>query len=228
MGRKLTQEHRRNISKSKQRHWRKYLLTEELPEKKRCSRCKETKDAAEFSIRKYKRKSVPVVEKLEAACKKCNARIAKERRNRRIAEGIDVHAIERARQKAHRERLSTARLEQLRERHREWQAAKRREEGAKPRGSYGKRRKAQSLTAGQRLDAQPLIEILERELPHIAKEHNESNSNGTGLLAVRSGVSERRLYELLHGRQQTVTLSVVDRLLTGLGLPHMLPILYPD
>lgn len=234
MGKKLTREHRRNLSRGKQRYWRAHLLGETLPERKRCSRCKKMKDAAAFSIRRYKRKSVPVVEKLDAACKRCNARIAKERRERRIAENVDVWAIDKARRERWKKGLSPAQLAEQRERHREWSASKRRKAGAAPRGAYGERRAPRPLHAGDRLDARPLVKLLKKELAFLAKERNEANnpgdyqSNGLGPLAEVAGVSQRRLYALLHGEQDLVALSTVDKLLVGLGLPHMLPILYPE
>lgn len=82
------------------------------------------------------------------------------------------------------------------------------------RGHYRER----AAVEGERLAPGPLIELLNKEL----------GTSTPGLLAAQSGIDQRRIYGLLRGEYEQVSLSVVDRLLHGLGLPHMLPILYPE
>jgi hypothetical protein len=188
-----------------------------LPESKRCSRCRKFKKAETFGITKRKLKSGVVSRSLNAWCKACAALAEKERKQRLEAKGVDVKARKREQDRRWRANLSPAKLAALREREREWQAITRRKNGH---GAYGARRGAQENNEGDRLPPGPLVDFLEAKLG--------SDTEGIGMLAHRSGIAQRRIYGLLHGEYEKVALSTIDKLLLGLGAPHMLAILYPE
>lgn len=193
------------------------------PTHKRCSKCLRTKPVADFYQRKVKRKSGFVHVYAESSCKDCFKAQQKGIREARRDTGFDEYE----RWKRWWAGASSEQKAKTRELDREKQAAYRRRQGLPARGS---RRGTRPPTEGSRLDAAPLIALLNEALglngePVIA---NGATSKGLGRLAEKSHVNPRRLHEILHGNQECVSLSVVDRLLVGLGLPHMLPILYPE
>lgn len=224
-GQKLTAEQRAKIGEGIHRSYEKARRSwVGSPTHKHCQRCDETKPLHEFSLRKQRLVSGELSIGAHHPCKKCVAKRGKDRRERLKKEG-KLKAFE----KRQRERRDK---DKQRAYVRESKAKRRREEGRPVRGP----RKKQALHAGQPLNVQPLIGLLEKELPLLAQARNAANgreegefaSDGSGALAELSGVSPRRLYSLLHGKQEVVALSTVDKILVGLGLPHMLPILYPE
>jgi hypothetical protein len=231
MAKKYRREHRRRIGQAVSRSAAEFPRA--LPEKKRCSSCRKWQPSSAFVIRKRKLKSGATSVSLNAWCRKCTSAGTKRWRKEKKARGEMAQLQSQYYEKWYAG-LSPKRREAKNRYQREWMATRRREEG---RSVTGSRTVKQELQSGDRLDPLPLIEMLERELPRLAKDRNEANaqqgmgdflSNGTGILAEISGVSPRRLYALLHGEQELVALSTVDKILSGLGLPHMLPILYPE
>lgn len=218
-----SRERRRKIGEGVSRKYRETLEAEgaSLPEKKRCSKCGGFKGAENFVVRRRKLKSGIVSETLRAKCNECNALNQKERIRRLAAEGVDVRRIKREQDNQWRKNLSPQRLAALREYQREHQAIYRRRKG----GSAAKS-KGQHNHEGERLSPEPIVGLLWQELDD--KRGRQTPSNGIGLLAEHSGIAQRRIYGLLRGEYEQVALSTVDKLLHGMGLPHMLPILYPE
>lgn len=213
-GQRLTATQRAKISAARKR----YLASLPAPvadsTHKRCSKCGTTKPLSEFHWSTRKPKGRQATRRPESACKVCKLAQNKETRERERREGRDAYA--RWTQWWERKRAEDpAYYQQFLAKKREREVTLRREQGARPMpGHYRKRLAAE----GERLPAGPLVDLLNQEL----------NASSPRLLAEQSGVDQRRIYGLLHGEYEQVSLSVVDRLLHGLGLPHMLPILYPE
>lgn len=110
--------------------------------------------------------------------------------------------------------------EKRRERQREHTAIQRRKEGRPVIGA----RKKQKLNAGDRVATEPIARFLEQEI-----DRRESEGQvGQMVIAERTGIAMRRLYGIIRREDAQVSLRIVDKLLANLGLPHMLPILYPE
>lgn len=217
-----SRERRRKIGEGVSRRYRETLEVEDgLPEKKRCSKCTRYKTAKNFVVRRRKLKSGAVSETLRAKCKKCEALNQKERIQRLAAEGVDVRKIKREQDNRWRRNLSPKKLAALREYQREQQTIHRRKNGKSATGKH-----VRHGHEGERLKPGPIVGLLWRELDGLGKQ--EIPSAGIGRLAERSGIDQRRIYGLLRGEYERVGLSTVDKLLYGMGLPHMLPILYPE
>lgn len=210
------------VSRRYQESWEKHP---ELPEKKRCPKCTEILAASAFGITRRKLKSGIVVERLSSWCRECSAEAQRERIARLQAEGVDVKAKKREQDRRWRANLPPKKLAALREREREWQAITRRKKGDRV---LGWRKGMQPLTEGERLEPGPIIELLVKEFDLKGEPNNPYENKGLGLLAERSDVPPRRIYGLLHEEYDRVALATVDKLLIGMGLPHMLPILYPE
>lgn len=206
---------------------RRYAETYEpyVPGRKRCTICKALKDKDAFYLRRRKLKSGLVSEILESECRACLAGARKKMRQELRDQGIDVATREKPYISKWRASLSLRRKKEIHEQQREWAAVRRRKEG---RPANGKRGGGQLPGAGATLPTEPIIALLEDELNLEESGSNQYASKGIGRLADQSGVAQRRIYGLLHGEYEKVALSTVDRLLHGLGLPHMLPILYPE
>lgn len=172
----------------------------EEPTKKRCSQCGRVKAIADFYTQKERCKSGFTAIRPVSACKECVCARVKKHREEQIARGIDVNA------KKKRDRAKRRRYAQ------EWAAAKRRENGAKP-----QMRKRLSIKDGSELAVEPLAVFLEARLERESQ----------GLIEARTGIAERRLYDILKRRHPSVTLHTVDSILVGLGCPEMLHELYP-
>lgn len=211
---------------AKERYLRNLEVQVAEPDYKRCAKCERyLLIEGNFYIRKRKTRS-GVVKAPESWCIECVSEIQKARYEREKEAGTDL----RARRKRYEAKEDPTRR---RNRRNESEAIRRRKLGMKVRKPF-----TQALSSGEILPAGPLLELLQKEMPLLAQARNDSTtpsktkwgtkSDGSGPLAEISGVPARRLYDLLHGRSERVSLSVVDRLLTGLGLPHMLPILYPE
>lgn len=219
-GQKLTVKQRRKISDGRRKGYLASLERKPVaePELKRCCGCGEWKRRGSKSEdsdfhwrRRTKSKSGVVRFYPESRCKVCRRTQNREITERERAEGVDIQA----RWRLWFSRQSVRYQQELLRRKRERETALRRELGAQPqRGRYQER----EAVEGKRLSPQPLVDLLNKEL----------SASSPGLLAEQSGVDQRRIYGLLHGEYEQVSLSVVDRLLHGLGLPHMLPILYPE
>lgn len=176
-------------------------------DRKPCSKCKEVRPIEDFYVRKAKLKSGGYVKRPESWCKECTKRIHKERMAKKGREGIDLATLRKGYEaKENRER----RLQ----RKREWGATRRREEGR----PVSKRSLKPHPREGVYLPTKPLSTFLRKEV------------DGRGFQAVSEavGLSERRLSSILACEYPNVTLQVVDRFLSALGVPHELPILYPE
>lgn len=180
------------------------------PSHKRCNKCGDWKSLELFYEFKRKLASGKTASYPQSRCKECDIAIRKRNWARLKDEGVDTAALKR-RYEANED------PERRRQRWRENQAILRRKAGRAIQSKDG------SLPQkGHRFSPGPLVDLLNKELSAAG------GSGGPGLLAEQSGVDQRRIYGLLHGEYEQVSLSVVDRLLHGLGLPHMLPILYPE
>lgn len=217
---------RKKVGEGVSRYYRQ-LLEEghALPENKRCPQCDTVKSRERFGVVKRKLKSGLTSETLASWCNECKARKQRERLERLRAEGIDVKARKAASDRRWRASMTTKKREAWRERMREAQAIQRRKKGDRV---LGWRKGTQPLTEGERLEPKPIIDLLVTELNLDGEAVNQFTAKGLGALAERSGVPPRRIYGLLHGEYDQVALSTVDRLLIGMDLPHMLPILYPE
>lgn len=132
-------------------------------------------------------------------------------RRREIADGVDVYA----RWKRWFAKKDERYRQTLLARKREAEAIRRRERGEQPRRGHYKRQYSKS---GLALPVEPIALLLERE---------EEERHRT-LIAERTGVGERHIYGIVKREKKTVSLAVIDQLLVGLGLPHELPVLYPE
>lgn len=215
---KLSKKHRRKVGEAVSKTAEDF--PRDLPERKRCSRCELWKDASEFLIRKHKLKSGVVSRTLNSWCRLCVNQGAEQWRQTKRSGG-ELAALQRCYKQKWRTNLSAEKREEKNRRNREWSAAQRRSEGIEPRGGAIPRPPGKH----ESVDASPLVTLLRREMEHWEK---ESGYPVSGLLAEAVGISQRRLYALLHGEQVKVALPTVDKILVGLGLPHMLSILYPE
>lgn len=211
-GQKLTLEQRRNIARGISTRYREVI--EEgtfIPPEKRCTKCGQKKKAEDFYLRKRKLKSGIYAERLESACLACNAVYHKEKR---ATEGESHRIKQRLYSKRWRASLSPQKKRILHEKSREQAAARRRQEGRRANGStklkYG---------VDKEIPAGPLREWLKKE--------SGVDCRCITLLAEQTGVSARRIGALIREEQLAVRLSTVDRILLGLGSPHLLQELYP-
>lgn len=76
---------------------------------------------------------------------------------------------------------------------------------------------------GDRLPVEPIAQLLEGEIESLLL-----NGSAQRVIAERTQIGEKRIYDILRRNQAGVSLSTVDALLTGLGLPHELHVLYPE
>lgn len=195
--------------------WRRLLEERKLePDFKRCSKCGKVKPVAAFSVVRRKLKCGLTTIRPLPSCKRCKAAEVKARRQREQDEGIDVAA----RQRDYNAKRDPAKTRTY---HREWSRAKRREEGRPERGPYRRRdggRDAGDEARKIRMPTAPLAEFVARAI----------EERGFPAVEAATGLHQRRLSSLRRCEHPTVTLRVVDKVLTGLGCPELLPILYPD
>jgi hypothetical protein len=107
-----------------------------------------------------------------------------------------------------------------REYNRQWAENKRRAEGAKPRRLKKLRQPLGHLRpeSGEPVfDSAPLVNFL-AEITH---------RHGISSIAIAASLSVERLNSILDYQEKTVTLEIADRILTGVGYPEQLVILYP-
>lgn len=206
-GERLSAQQRRRLSQlAIERHMRNLKLLEGEPSSKRCNKCGNTKPLTEFYKFKRKLASGIIASYPQSRCKKCDIVIRKRNWERQKANGVDVAALKR-RYEANED------PERRRQRWRENQAILRRKAGRSVQP-----RVTQRPAEGAYLDIEPLALFLEREL--------EIRTGPT--ISAASGIDERRLTSILRREYKTVSLRLVDSLLSGLGVPHELPILYPE
>jgi hypothetical protein len=200
---------------------RRYLenraLTVAEPTVKRCPGCGGTKPRSEYYWRKVKLKTGPI-ERIEARCKVCIRAQQQAKRAQQRAEGVDLKRLE----QGYRQKYlaDPDKKRRAHERRREWAATKRRREGRPVRGS---RAGAQMAQTGDRLPVEPIAQLLEGEIESLLL-----NGSAQRVIAERTQIGEKRIYDILRRNQAGVSLSTVDALLTGLGLPHELHVLYPE
>lgn len=177
---------------------------------KKCTKCEETKPVADFPIRRESRKCGVIYVRPEAACRKCCADRARRNEERRRAEG-GVDSTERARR--WRAKLTPEKKEEQRRKDRERATIRRREEGIKPR-NFSKPRTPQTHLVPIE-PASVLLEVLIEEGLTKAE------------IAARSGVNERRLYEIHKCAVPHTELDNVDKLLIAFDRQDDLNELYP-
>lgn len=208
MGQKrLTAAHRRKLSEAaKARHLRNLELKVAEPDRKHCAKCKRWLPVESFYVRRKKVKSGVVSERPESWCKKCTSDTQKARYERQKAEGLDF----KARRKGYEAKGDT---EARRARRREQETTRRRRLGMKVRTTW-----VQHPREGDFLDVEPLALFLEKEL---------EVRNGPAISAA-AGVHERKLTSILRRESKVIGLGTIDKFLSGLGVPHELPRLYPE
>ncbi len=183
-------------------------------ETKRCSECGSSKKLGEFYRYKKALKSGGFAVYPSAHCKKCQRERQKRRLARLEAEGVDMAAF-------FRERYERADPDKRRERRREAAATRRREEGRKVVGSrIAKHGLGGRVKATETLAVEPIALLLETEM--------ETYEMDQRIVSEATGISRRRVYAILAREAPNISLWAVDRVLTGLGLPHELPRLYPE
>jgi len=186
------------------------------PTHKRCNKCGELKTLEDFYWFKRKLASGEVTRYPQSRCKECDVEVRKRNWERLRAEGVDLAALKR-RYEANEDQS------RRRQRWRENQAILRRKQGRR-----AKERPAALPRRGETLPLKPIVELLESKLDLDVENANQFASKGLAALGEQSGISQRRIWGILHGEYKRVSLSTVDKLLHGLGLQHMLPILYPE
>jgi hypothetical protein len=123
--------------------------------------------------------------------------------------------------KAKYDQRSAQKRAEAREYARDYAEQRRRAEGVKPRHFRNRHKRPRHLSpqAGEpHLPAAPLIKFLE-EMVH---------RHGLSAVARGSSLGHYNLKALLDGEIKEVTLGEADRVLTGLGFPHELAIIYPE
>lgn len=176
----------------------------EEPTHKRCARCKENKRVDEFTQVKRTLRSGLIAVFPHSPCKKCKAAKVKRRKERLQAEGVDIRALQRGYE-------ANEDPERRKQRRREAEAVKRHKQGIEARGPYKHEGGAQKLPYG------PIAAFLEDALA----------IHRMGQIAELTETSGRRLFAILNGEVERVSLRTVDRILTGLSCPEALHDLYP-
>lgn len=202
MGRPLSEETKKRISEAHKRRFIEDVRNRDPklePTEKRCPGCGVTKPLEDFGIRKYKRASGLVAVLPRGRCKQCDAKRVAEWKRRKIEEGTWEEFAKRKKVKN-----SAKRKEYIRE----WKAAKRREEGAKPRGGRDSR-------------VVVPVEPISGFLRQLEERHTREE------IATRSGVEERRLYDIANCATPNTSLDNVDKLLMAFDREDLLDELYP-
>lgn len=208
-GERLSRAMREKLSRlAIERHRRNISLRKGDPEFKRCNRCSKRKPLDEFYKFKRKLASGETAVYPQSSCKRCDIEIRTRNWQRLKDEGFDVAALKR-RYEANEDQ--ERRRQRWKENYAIWRSRH---------GGTGPTRNSKRLHAmkGLKLPIEPIALLLERE---------ESERDRT-LIAEQTGVGERRIYGIVKRETATVSLSVIDQLLTGLGLSHELPVLYPE
>lgn len=212
-GEKLSEETKRKISKAaKARFLQTQPSERDWTEEKLCTKCEKEKPLGEFYRCKKARKSGGFSVYPHPACKACKRQEAKQRHERMREEGIDMKAF-------FRQRYEKEDPDRRRERQREYAAIQRRKAGQKVIGP----RKKQKPNQGELVAIEPIARFLEQEIKELEKNDQSARS----VISERTGVHLRRIYGILGREEDRVSLRVVDKLLTGLGCPHELHLLYP-
>lgn len=175
---------------------------------RRCSKCDELKSVDAFYVRAVALKCGVISIRPEQPCKVCRRAYDRARRMRMEAEGEDLAARERKRWAEASEEAKRRR----RERQRERAAVRRRKEGRPVRGPY-KRQDSE-----RRLSPEPLATFLR------GREERESKE----LISARTKVPKRTIFAIMEGERKSVTLGIVDAILTGLDCQGDLHDLYPE
>lgn len=186
---------------------------ENEPQSRRCTHCKKVKPVGEFYTRKLKLKSGFISIYPLPTCKLCKREEVKARREQKLAEGRRTEV--QAEEKRHRE---TRDKKKHRDYQREWETARRREEGIAPRNFKAAHRDCSHLSeTGEALPFSPIRTFIEDAV----------NKYGKAEIERLTGIPQRRLYASLSGEQDNLTLRSIDRLCTGLGHPEWAAVLYP-
>ncbi len=194
------------------RREREMLADAPMPTHKKCAGpCGEYKLLEEFYTRKRKLKSGVLSVYPSPRCKECERERMKLHWQRLKEEGKA--------QEARRRKRESRDPEKERIYQREWSAAKRRRKGIKPR-RLRRQEEQEVKEKGPFLPIGPIADLLTHEL-----EGDEEQS--LRAIAEATGLHDRRLYAIRHREYDTVSLRVVDAILTGLGRPEELNNLYP-
>ena len=204
-GERPSPAYKRKVSEGLRRRYLESLQsrsTEDEPTHKPCARCKKTKAIAEFPEIKKKLASGVVAIYPHSYCRTCEAKRVADWKQKKMAEGTwDEY---RRRSEAGRDRGKVRRYQ------REYLAIQRREEG---------------IDGNGHVIAEPECRLPAAPLAAFLKELEADESRTT--LAGRCGVNERRLYAIVSGEQESVSLNAADAILTGLGFQEKLDEFYP-
>jgi hypothetical protein len=212
VGQRLSAESRRNISAAKIEFYRQQYLQRDPalePTHKCCNKCGEYRPVEDFYAIKAKLKSGLTSVRASPRCKRCTQEDHRERRTRQEAEGIDVRAKDRERRRRYLERHG----EKRRQYEREWRRARRLAEGKVP----GTWRKYSNVETREEVAVEPIAVFLEERLERESKSEIEAVT----------GIDKRRLYSIENRETESVLLSTVDAILTGLDCSEELNVLYP-
>lgn len=202
---KSEKERRERISASQRKFWTSVIEEQDPsaePTEKRCSLCRELKPLSEFSLAKKKLKTGFIALRPYSQCKKC-----KLERNRGYKERLRAQGVLKEREDAY-EKIRDPK--HRRKRQREWNTARRREEGrpVKTRPTAG---------LGPKLPLDPIAKFVQERI----------NKTGRTQFLLESQMDERRIRDILEGAYGSVSLKVVDRILTNLQCTELLSDLYP-
>lgn len=175
-----------------------------------CTKCGERKPLDEFTIRRDHLKCGLIYVRPEASCRKCCAERNKRAAERRKAEGREESSTERSRR--WRAKKTPKQKKEQREKDRERQAIRRRKEGIPPRNFRKPRAKSKRVPIEP---ASVLVEVL------LAEGHTKRE------IALQSGVTERRIYDMEHCASPHTELDNVDKILVAFERQEDLDELYP-
>lgn len=198
------------ISKAKREAFLKKVAEEEQPFQpalRRCTDCGKALPLDRFGTRKTRTKSGPISITPRSVCKRCESERSKRYKERKIAEGTWTEI-----RRPSQERFS--KTKKAREYQREWRAAKRVELGAAPPDPSTPRPGA---THWSGLPVEPLAQFIE----HL-QAYRSINE-----MELATGIDHRRFGAILTREYEKVSLDIADRILTKLGYPEELHLLYP-
>lgn len=182
------------------------LAGAEEPSQKRCTKCKKWKNVpGDFTMRRRTLASGQVKTYPAGECKRCTADRSARHRDKLRREGVLL-----AKQKEYNDKRNPT---HKRAYNREWQRQRRRLAGVPERGTWRKyRHEVVELGVDPRLPRAPFDEWL-AQVPMTPTE-----------LQAKTGVGEE-IFRRTGG--STISLSTVDRVCVGLGIPDQVAVLYP-
>jgi hypothetical protein len=180
-----------------------------------CSKCKQEKPIDQFPTRWYKPKEGKKYKVPHTPCYEC-----KREENRVQKQKAKDKGIYYEREKKYKKKYKERNLAKVRQKQREYAAAKRRENGAKPNARSSKRIKKGKATL---LPIDPIKQYLNSldKTKHQIAEYTNIDSGVIGRIMTGKDAS------IKDGIKTHVTEHLVDRILVELGEPHKLNELYP-